>query len=172
MHHPGVIVGVTEIIPNLCQITRFCECIEKMKSEASLFISRVNPQKKFNNALAEAIIMSLLIVNIKLSQEKWEKYVHDEFPVLPKKSTFLQPGVHFSNPYLPDTVLKELYIPFDQTNEGNYKSLGVNLEMSHYFNDPSFSNDGMEILYRLLRVILLDSRISKAWWQSGRRFIN
>jgi hypothetical protein len=80
-----------------------------------------------------------------------------------KKGTILESDIHFGNPYLPDAILKELYVPFDQTADGNFKSLEISLDSRNYFNDPSFKDDGLEILYRLLKVLILDFRLTNSW---------
>jgi hypothetical protein len=82
---------------------------------------------------------------------------------LSKRGTYLEPDFHLFNPYTPDAILKEVYVPFDQASDGNFKSLEVNLELRHVYNDPSFNSDGIEILYRLLKVLVLDFRINNSW---------
>lgn len=84
---------------------------------------------------------------------------------LNKKGTLLEATSYFLNPYLPDAILKDIYVPFDQTSEGNFKSLEINLEERNVFNDPSFLSDGLEILYRFLQVISLENRISNNWME-------
>ncbi len=91
---------------------------------------------------------------------------HQFRPAISKRGTFLEPDIYLSNPYLPDAILKELYVPFDQTNDGNFKSLEVRLEHRNYFNDPSFTDDGLEILFRFLKLLVLDSKITSTWIES------
>ena len=138
-------------------ITRIWDTLQTLKEELYLFISKVSTHRA---SLAECTILKFMNIY-------FEKMMDTKFTsILPKNTTFLQPDVHFLNPYLPDAILKNVYIPFDQTDDNNYKSLGVKLEPMHYFNDPSFENDGIESLYRLLKVLILDQKITKTWWQT------
>jgi hypothetical protein len=60
-----------------------------------------------------------------------------------------------------------LYIPFDQNDEGNHKSLEILLEHPNFYNDPSFQEDGIELLYKMLKSMLLCHRITKEWLETG-----
>lgn len=80
-----------------------------------------------------------------------------------KKGTLLGCDHLLCNPYLPDAVLKHLYIPMDQSDVGNHRSLKVQLQALTPFNDPAFQTDGIEIIYRLLKVFTLCNRITFNW---------
>lgn len=72
-----------------------------------------------------------------------------------------------NNPYLPDAILNEVYVSFDHNEERNQRSLEVQLEPVNYFTDASFQSDGIEILYRLLKVLTLSHKITNDWMETG-----
>nr|KAJ3423215.1 Aminoacyl tRNA synthase complex-interacting multifunctional protein 1 [Polyrhizophydium stewartii] len=78
----------------------------------------------------------------------------------------LDSNLWLQNPYLPDALLSEYYVPYDQTDEGTYKSLGVQLSAQSFFNDASFQANGREILFRGLKVVVLRSRLLRTWIES------
>ncbi|KAJ3000741.1 hypothetical protein HDV02_003543 [Globomyces sp. JEL0801] len=148
--------GLPEVntIENIIELS---SCITKSCEEAVNFIGKTAPQLRYSHTTAECVILKLL-------NKHWDIYADHQFksPVS-KKGLILESDSFFTNPYLPDAILKELYLPFDQTDEGNFKSLEIHLEATNAFNDPSFTQDGVEILYRLLKALTLDIQIDAAW---------
>jgi hypothetical protein len=92
---------------------------------------------------------------------------HDFAPLVQKKGTILEPSSNFESPYLPDLILNAVYDPFTQKADDTFRSLEVNLEQYHFFNDPAFEKLGKELLLRLLKVLILDSRITENWLITG-----
>ncbi|KAJ3269943.1 hypothetical protein HDV01_000789 [Terramyces sp. JEL0728] len=160
MHHAGTMFGMTEIIPGIENITDIWKYLTISCDEADNLMNKINAGKRFRRSLAECCIL-------KLMHNYWAMMQDNQFKSpLMKRGTVLEPEDLFSNPYLPDAILKELYVPFDQSDEGNYKSLEIHLEPNSFYNDPSFQTDGLEILYRLLKVITLGNKINSAWIDS------
>lgn len=71
------------------------------------------------------------------------------------------------NPYVIDYVLNTYYTPFGQTQENNFQSLSVVMERMTCFSDESYTVIGKEILYKLLKVLLLKQRIYLTWVEGG-----
>ncbi|KAJ3307179.1 hypothetical protein HDV03_002690 [Kappamyces sp. JEL0829] len=157
MHHPAIVVGMTEMVPELENVTEIWGVLKTTLKEAEILLAGIS-KLSFNSTAAECSILKLL-------NRYWDALADTQFrPPLNKRGTILESDVYLTqNPYVPDSVLKEVYVPFDQTAEGNFKSLEINLEPRNVFNDPSFTVEGNEILYRLLKAIVLDYRINNSW---------
>ena len=84
-----------------------------------------------------------------------------------KNTNRLDNDIWFHNPYLPDVLLNEYYIPFDQTSEGTFKTLGVTLSALNHYNDASYQMKGREILYRAIKVLILRKRLLASWIEGG-----
>ncbi|KAJ3313302.1 hypothetical protein HDV04_002286 [Boothiomyces sp. JEL0838] len=160
MHHAGTMFGMTEIIPEIENITDIWKHFIISCDEADNLMGKINGGKKFKRTIAECCVLKLML-------KYWTMMQDNQFRTpLMKRGTVLEPEDLFLNPYLPDAILKELYDPFDQTEEGNLKSLEIHLEPGTFFNDASFQADGIEILYRLLKVITLTTKINNNWMES------
>jgi hypothetical protein len=157
MHTPGITFGMTEVIPELYHVVKIWNLLQVANEDAYYYVSKTLPKASFQRHISEIIVLKIFIKN-------WEALADTQFKLpLNKRGTILEPDIYFQNPYIPDALLKELYVPFDQTDDGNHKSLEVLFEPINFYNDPSFQVDGIEILYRLLRVIMLSQRITVDW---------
>ncbi|KAJ3322787.1 hypothetical protein HDV06_002648 [Boothiomyces sp. JEL0866] len=160
MHHAGTMFGMTEIIPEIENITDIWKYFTISCDEADNLMGKINNGKRFKRSIAECCIL-------KLMSKYWTMMQDNQFKTpLMKRGTLLEPEDLFANPYLPDAILKELYVPFDQSDEGTFKSLEIHLEPSTFYNDPSFQTDGIEILYRLLKALTLTMKINSNWLES------
>lgn len=72
-----------------------------------------------------------------------------------------------SNPYIVDALLNMYYVPYDQTNEGTFKSLGVAIDAMNCFTDPGNKAKGRDVLLKLLKLLLMKERLYFTWAEGG-----
>jgi hypothetical protein len=62
MHLPGISVGITEMVPGLCNIAKVFECIEKCGADSITLLRNLQPNHRPRPGLARAIAISILLV--------------------------------------------------------------------------------------------------------------
>jgi hypothetical protein len=166
MHHPGLIVNMIEVIPALSNIVKLFEELNYLSDKIFYDIESLPAEISINLEAVECVAAKCL----KQCWAGWVAQIDSAFNTSEGDKT-LQNDRIMENPYLPDYVLSEYYVPYDQTEEGNFKSLGVSLEPMQYFNDPSFTKVGIGILNQLLKYWVLENRLYFAWIETGTQHL-
>ncbi|KAH9272139.1 hypothetical protein BASA83_005731 [Batrachochytrium salamandrivorans] len=162
MHHPEISVQLTEVTPALGLITHIWNLIQSLSNDMCTTVDKLSPGKSSSKSIADCVVLKTL-------NDYWDTMADMRFQ-LPARIRRMIGGfdsnVWLQNPYLPDALLNEFYVPYDQTDEGTYKSLGIQLCALSFYTDASFQPDGREILYRMYKVLILRSRLWRVWIES------
>eukprot|EP00842_Homolaphlyctis_polyrhiza_P006956 jgi/Hompol1/84/HPOL_002445-RA len=162
MHHPETSFQMTEVIPGLDVMIELWDVMLTLSNTISGIIECYSIDRHCVRSVADCTVFKILNCI-------WESMLDSSFQ-LPARVRRLIGGldsnVWLHNPYMPDALLNEYYVPYDQTSEGTYKSLGITLTAPTCFNDASFQKNGREILYRAIKVLVLRSRLLRVWIES------
>ena len=162
MHHPEISVQLSEVVPGVSKIVRILKINRLICSELIEMVgSMLMEDEKLNKNILDCVVykwmlkhwQSLSLYNFK-PPDRVQNLIGniDSDPVL-------------YNPFLPDMILDTFYVPYDQAEEGTYKSLGVQLYKPTCFDDPSFQLLGCEIIQRALKVLILRQRLVNVWFE-------
>ncbi|XJO74599.1 hypothetical protein BDV3_005400 [Batrachochytrium dendrobatidis] len=163
MHHPEITIRLTEFFQAFDIIISMWNIVQTLSTDMCNIIEKLSPPgTRQSKGIIDCVILKTL-------NNYWEAMSSLKFQP-PSRNSRVTSGLDSNgliyNPYLPDMLLSEHYVPYDQSNEGTYKSLGVQLSASTCFTDASFQSNGREIMYRLYKVLILRSRLWKVWIES------
>ncbi|KAL2919593.1 hypothetical protein HK105_200505 [Polyrhizophydium stewartii] len=162
MHHPETTFQMTEVIPALENLVQLWGTIQSLQRELEDVVESLSASRRAARSIVDCAVLKAL-------NEFWDMMADNKFQLSQRTRRQiggLDSNLWLQNPYLPDALLSEYYVPYDQTDEGTYKSLGVQLSAQSFFNDASFQANGREILFRGLKVVVLRSRLLRTWIES------
>ena len=166
MHHPAISISMNEIVPTVFLISR-------------IFKESLKQIRNFNNTLdtltSEISTGSILrsaseCVVWKNIASVWKNLSEHNFSPQGRGRRLvggLDSDTWLENPLLPDLILSEKYVPYEQPTEGNSRSLGNNIAPFTMYTDPPFKPKARDILSKLLKMIILRNRLYFSWIETG-----
>ena len=163
MHQPGMIVEMTEFFPSAENVIKIWESCTSLIGEAAREMEGIASGKPISRAIVECNVL-------KVMKKTWDAM--SDYSFIPpmksqKRGSSLFNDQLLENPYVPDDLLNSYYFPYDQTQEGNFKSLGVVLEPENCFTDASFQRSGVDLLLKFLKLMILKNRLHFTWIDGG-----
>ncbi|KNC95831.1 uncharacterized protein SPPG_09577 [Spizellomyces punctatus DAOM BR117] len=172
MHHAGVIVNMTEMIPTMDIIIDVYDAAKTACNEMGRVIEGLLVQGKtmgldksngritqsFNRQVVECTVWKSLY-------HTWQCLSDHSFkiPQLRGKRLIgqLDAETWLENPLLPDILLTDHYTPYE-TNERD-KGLSIYAAALTPFTDTGFKNKGLEICQRFVKLLVMRERLYFAW---------
>ncbi|KAJ3291858.1 hypothetical protein HK104_005749 [Borealophlyctis nickersoniae] len=159
MHHAGVIVEMTEIVPAIERISEVWDAARTACAEMGRTIEYLLPDLKCSRHAVECAVWKGL-------HAAWSSLSSHAFRPPARARRLVGPldsDVWLENPLLPDIILAERYVPFEQENAGTARSLGVAITSWTPFTHPEFASKAREMLHRIMRTVLLRDRLLFSW---------
>ena len=159
LNQPGILVEMTDLFDGLEHVLKVSKQVKTVTNDMFKDIRSLVGNQSVSRATLECAIL-------KAFKKYWDAMANNSF--LPPYRLLKSPGSLYNdalleNPYLIDAILSLHYVPFDQTEEGNFKSLGVVLEPQTFFTDESYKFKALDLLLKSTRMLLLKNRLHLTW---------